>query len=97
MDKENVPFDAFYQRVKAFKRSDEYCNYNHIYLDFEVIKIEDALNGEKMTYSFDNNASQDIKNPLAQNCTVQSSVIVVCPLCLENDEIKEREGDQLLF
>jgi hypothetical protein len=38
MDKENVTFDAFYQRVKAFKRSDEYCNYSQIYLDFEIIK-----------------------------------------------------------
>jgi hypothetical protein len=28
MDKANVTFDAFYQRVKALKRSDEYCNYN---------------------------------------------------------------------
>jgi|LauGreDrversion4_2_1035121.scaffolds.fasta_scaffold35755_1 TFIIF-interacting CTD phosphatase-like protein len=27
-DRENIVFDAFYQRVKAFKRTDEYCNYN---------------------------------------------------------------------
>ncbi len=34
LDKEGVEFDAFYQRLKALKRSDEYCNYNQIYLDF---------------------------------------------------------------
>lgn len=65
MDKENVPFDAFYQRVKAFKRSDEYCNYNQIYLDFEITKSEDTLNSDKMTTSFDNISNHEIKNTLA--------------------------------
>lgn len=40
LDKEGVAFDAFYQRLKAFKRSDEYCNYNQIYLDFEICQSE---------------------------------------------------------
>lgn len=36
LDREGIVFDAFYQRIKAFKRTDEYCNYNQIYLDFEL-------------------------------------------------------------
>ena len=40
LDKEDVVFDAFYQRLKAFKRTDEYCNYNQIYLDFGICKQE---------------------------------------------------------
>lgn len=64
LDKENVPFDAFYQRVKAFKRSDEYCNYYQIYLDFEIIKNEDNNNSDKMTTSFDNSSSNEIKTSL---------------------------------
>ncbi len=36
LDKEHVTFDAVYQRLKAYKKSDEYVNYNQIYLDFEI-------------------------------------------------------------
>ena len=28
LDKEEVVFDAFYQQIKTFKQTDEYCNYN---------------------------------------------------------------------
>jgi len=34
---EGIIFDGVYTRLQAFKRSDEYCNYNQIYTDFEII------------------------------------------------------------
>jgi hypothetical protein len=39
-DKEGIQFDAFYLRSKAIKRTDEYCNYNQIYLDFDICHSE---------------------------------------------------------
>ena len=39
----------------------------------------------------------EIQNSLIQHTSVQNSVILVCPLCLDNDDIKEKEGDQLLY
>jgi NLI interacting factor-like phosphatase len=36
LDREGIVFDAFYQRLKAFKRTDDYVNYNQIYQDFDL-------------------------------------------------------------
>ena len=38
LDKEQVVFDAVYSRLKTFKKNDEFCNYNQIYIDFELMK-----------------------------------------------------------
>jgi len=35
-DRERVPFDAFYARVKSLNQNEEFCNYNQAYLDFEL-------------------------------------------------------------
>ena len=32
-----IIFDAVYTRLQTFKRSDEYCNYNQIYTDFDLV------------------------------------------------------------
>ena len=40
----NIIFDAVYTRLQAFKRSDEFCNYNQIYTDFELVSPD--LHGE---------------------------------------------------
>lgn len=60
LDREHVVFDGFYQKVKAFKRSDEYSNYNQIYLDFEITTAEKPT--DQMGSSFDQ--SNDIKQSL---------------------------------
>ena len=36
-----IVFDAVYTRLQAFKRSEEYCNYNQIYTDFDLVSPED--------------------------------------------------------
>ena len=38
---ENVMLDAVYSKVKTFNRSNEYCNYNQIFTDFELIQESD--------------------------------------------------------
>lgn len=38
---EGILFDAVYTRVKTFNRSNEYCNYNQIFTDFELIPESD--------------------------------------------------------
>lgn len=86
LDKEGIVFDAFYQRLKALKRTDEYCNYNQVYLDFEVCtavrKATDSSEGS------DNNNSGITQVP-----SVQHSVLVVAPICLENEDIKDKDGE----
>mmetsp|Transcript_44554 Transcript_44554/g.59116 ORF Transcript_44554/g.59116 Transcript_44554/m.59116 type:complete len:114 (+) Transcript_44554:1197-1538(+) len=32
-----IVFDAVYLRPQAFNRSDEFCNYNQIYADFDLV------------------------------------------------------------
>ena len=34
---EGICFDAIYTRIQTFKKSDEYFNYNQIYIDFEIV------------------------------------------------------------
>ena len=36
-----IVFDAVYTRLQAFKRSDEYCNYNQIYTDFDLVSLDE--------------------------------------------------------
>jgi hypothetical protein len=33
---EGVCFDGVYTKIQTLKKSDEYCNYNQIYADFEI-------------------------------------------------------------
>lgn len=35
-----IVFDAVYSRPQAFGRSDEFCNYNQVYTDFELVDAE---------------------------------------------------------
>ena len=35
-----IIFDGVYTRLQAFKRSDEYCNYNQIYNDFDLVSAD---------------------------------------------------------
>lgn len=74
-DKEDIIFDAFYQRLKAFKRTDEYCNYNQIYLDFDLT-----------------NEKNDSETP-----KICENALVVAPISLDNDDIKDKEQEDLLF
>ena len=90
LEKEQVAFDAVYQRLKAYKKSDEYVNYNQIYLDFEIYNPECPSPPE-----LDGNS--EYQTTMTQHTSVQNSVILVCPLCLDNEDIKEKEGDQLIF
>lgn len=90
LDKEHVKFDAVYQRLKAYKKSDEYVNYNQIYLDFEIHNPE-CPSPPEIDGHF------DLSETLIQHTSVQNSVMLVCPLCLDNDDIKDKDGDQLLF
>lgn len=41
---EGICFDAVYTRVQTLKKSDEYCNYNQIYTDFEITPRDQDLN-----------------------------------------------------
>jgi hypothetical protein len=76
--------------LKAYKKSDEYVNYNQIYLDFEIHN-PDCPSPPEIDGLF------DFAESLTQHTSVTNSVMLVCPLCLDNDDIKERDGDQLLF
>lgn len=70
----HIIFDGVYTRLQAFKRSDEYCNYNQIYADFDLISAE--LHGEP-----DNR--------------IVDFVILVAPILLTHEEIKEADDDLL--
>lgn len=92
--------------MKAFKRTDEYCNYNQIYLDFEICtntdgenssNSDDSYNGSSRISRSDTMTTTTAQGQLEQTTSVQHSVLVMCPLCLENDDIKEKEGEALLF
>jgi len=37
---ENILFDGVYTRLQTFNRSNEFCNYNQVYTDFELMKEE---------------------------------------------------------
>ena len=71
LDKEEIVFDGIYSRLKALRKSDEYCNYNQIYKDFDLLE--------------DNTPSK-----------IQNSVLIVAPLCLDNDDIKDKQDDAIL-
>ncbi len=62
LDKEGVPFDAIYQRIKTFRRSDEYYNYNQIYQDFEIIQSSDE--------------DEDFNNKINQNVIILAPIFL---------------------
>lgn len=67
-------FDSFYTKLKTLKKEETFCNYNQIYLDFELMAEDDTTN-EK----------------------INNHIILVVPICLENDDIKDREDEDLIF
>lgn len=69
-----IVFDAIYTRLLAFKRSDEYCNYNQIYADFGLISPESHGEPDSRIVDF---------------------VILVAPILLTHEEIKEADDDFL--
>lgn len=70
----NIVFDAVYLRPQVFNRSDEFCNYNQIYSDFDLVSSE-------MHAEPDSN--------------IEQYVILVLPILLSNEEIKEVNNDTL--
>lgn len=73
-DKEKIEFDALYSRVKAFKNSDQFSNYNQIYIDFELMSEHSQSEAQ-----------------------ISKNVLVISPLVLDNEDAKEREGEEILF
>ena len=61
-------------------------NYNQIYLDFEIHNPECPSPTEI-------DVNTDFQSSLHQHTSVQNSVMLVCPVCLENEDIKDKEGD----
>lgn len=43
-DQEDIIFDAVYSRLKAFKKEETFCNYNQIYIDFDILTEGDIVN-----------------------------------------------------
>lgn len=71
----HIIFDGVYTRLQAFKRTDEYCNYNQIYADFDLC-------------SPDQHGEPDQR--------IENLVILVAPILLTHEEIKEATDENLL-
>lgn len=71
-----IVFDAVYLRPQAFNRSDEFCNYNQIYSDFDLVSPD--VHGEP-------------------DCKVEQFVILVVPILLSHEEIKEATDENLFI
>lgn len=74
LDKEEIVFDAIYQRVKTFRSSDEYYNYNQIYIDFDI-----------------QNEGEEFSDRIGR------SVIIVAPIFMDNEDIRDKDSEDLLF
>eukprot|EP00347_Sterkiella_histriomuscorum_P021865 403332497 len=74
LDKEDIVYDALYQRVKTFRKNEDYFNYNQVYIDFEVHNEGDAFTSK-----------------------IDQNVIIVAPIFLDNEDIRDKDGDELIF